>query len=29
LLAYQQYYALHLNDFGQIRSLKILQEVIG
>jgi len=29
LIAYQQYYALHLNDFGQIRSLKILQEVIG
>lgn len=29
LLAYQQYYALHLTDFGQVRSLKILQEVIG
>lgn len=29
LHAYQQYYALHLNDFGQMKSLKILQEVLG
>ncbi len=29
LMSYQTYYSLHLNDFGQMKSLKILQEVLG
>ncbi len=29
LNAYQQYYSLHLNEFVQLKSLKILQEVLG
>ena len=28
LLAYQQYMALHVNDFGEIRSLPILHEIL-
>jgi len=29
LTAYQQYYALHLQDFGQMKTMKVLQEVLG
>lgn len=29
LMAYQQYYALHLQDFGQMKTMKVLQEVLG
>ena len=29
LTAYQQYYSLHLQDFGQMKTLKLLQEVLG
>lgn len=29
LLKYQEYYALHLSDFGQMKSLGVLQEVLG
>jgi DNA repair protein RecO (recombination protein O) len=29
LSAYQQYYALHLQDFGQMKTMKVLQEVLG
>lgn len=29
LMAYQQYIALHMTDFGEIRSLDILQEVLS
>jgi DNA repair protein RecO (recombination protein O) len=29
LTAYQQYYALHLQDFGQMKTMKVLQEVMG
>ena len=29
LLHYQDYYAFHIQDFGQLKTLKILQEVLG
>ncbi|HMJ48675.1 MAG TPA: DNA repair protein RecO [Ferruginibacter sp.] len=29
LLNYQDYYALHIQDFGEMKTLKILQEVLG
>jgi len=29
LTAYQQYYALHLHEFGQMKTMKVLQEVLG
>ncbi len=29
LLAYLEYFSLHLNDFGQMKSLKIMQEVLS
>ncbi len=29
LLSYQEYYALHFSDFGQMKTLSVLQEVLG
>jgi len=29
LTAYQQYYSLHIQDFGQMKTWKVLQEVLG
>lgn len=29
LLAYQSFYMLHVSDFGQLRSLQVLQDILG
>ena len=29
LLKYQDYYALHISDFGQMKTLTVLHEVLG
>ncbi|MDE3144450.1 MAG: DNA repair protein RecO, partial [Bacteroidota bacterium] len=29
LVAYQQYFAFHISDFGEMRSLAVLQEILS
>ena len=29
LLAYETYYRLHINDFGVMKSLPVLREILG